>query len=409
MSEFHPTRPPSVTTPTGLRRRRILEAWPHLVWLGMAAVAFGMHSRGTSFVRMNGAVDVIHQYIAAPEDGTIARILVDQGQVVAPGTVVAEMDSRALQHQLEALLQGISSSRREEALRLDRIRIDLDAELREYAIALAEGNGRLGPLQRFLAKNQGAQGKPAPAATAGTGASVFQAAVSASQLMPVDRSALESEIGEIASRIDAVRQNITAVETELNQVNGSIGKIQEDAGTARRAATEEASAELLAALSESERAEVRELKALIAACQLRTGSGGVVDRIDRHAGDFARAGESVIQVVAETGKIVGFLPQANLGKLKTGDTVWVSPAHDRNAVYETSVTNISSRISSLLDASSPLPNQRIYGRNIVVGFPESAGGDPPLLSPGQSVTIHTSRPGEIPVLNRLFPLDPPVR
>ena len=69
----------------------------------------------------------------------------------------------------------------------------------------------------------------------------------------------------------------------------------------------------------------------------------------------------------------------------------------------------SERICSLLDASSPLPNQRIYGRNIVVRFPESAGGEPRLLSPGQSVTIHTSRPGDIPVLNRLFPLDPPVR
>lgn len=410
MSEFHPTRLPSTHSRSGLRRRRILEAWPHLIWLGMVALAFGMHARGTSFVRMNGAVDVIHQYIAAPEDGTIARVLVEQGQVVAPGTVVAEMDSRSLRHQLEALLQGISSSRREEALRLDRVRVDLEKELRGYTIDLAEGQGRLGPLQRFLTKGQNPQGDSLPAPPLGSGSSApLRAALGQAQLLPQDRTALESEMEETVSRIEAVGRNITAVEEELALVKTSLEQMRENSGVTGLAGEGETSPALLAALSESERAEVRELKALISACQLRTGPGGVVDRIDRHAGDFARAGESVVQVVAEGGKIVGFLPQADLGRLQTGDTVWVSPAHDRNAVYESKVTNISSRISSLLDASSPLPNQRIYGRNVVVGFPEAAGGSPPLLSPGQSVTIHTRQPGAIPILNRLFPVDPPAR
>jgi multidrug resistance efflux pump len=405
MSEFHPSRPPSVRTPARLRRRKLLEAWPHLIWVGMAALAFSIHSRGTSFVRMNGAVDVLHQYITAPEDGTIARLLVEPGQVVAPGTIVAEMDSRALQHQLEAMLQGIASSRREEVLRLDRIRIDLDAELRNYRIALAESNGRLGPLQRFLTKVQGNAAKAQQVPARGSGLAELRVAVNFPQLMPADLNALESEIGEIASRIDAVQENMVAVEKELLALNGTIGVISEASASALRAGSEEASVELLSGFSDAERTEYRELKAQISACQLRSGQGGVVDRIDRHPGDYARAGESIVQVVAETGKIVGFLPQANLGRLQVGDTVWVSPAHDRNAVYQTEVTNISSRISSLLDASSPLPNQRIYGRNIVVRFPEAAGGSPPRLAPGQSVTVHTSRPGGVPMLNRLFPRD----
>lgn len=408
MSEYHPSRPPAVVTPLRLRRRRILEAWPHLVWLGMVAVAFVIHSRGISFVRMNGAVDVIHQYVAAPEDGTIARVLVEQGQVVAPGTILAEMDSRALQHQLEAVLQGISSSRREEVLRLDRIRIDLDAEARDYRVALAESNGRLGPLQRYLTKVQAGPARSASVPPLSSGAAL-RSAVTSAQLLPSDLTALESEIGEIVSRIEAVKENMTAVEKELALVHRSIGVISEESASALRAGTEAASVELLAGFSDTERTEYRELKAQIAACQLRSGQGGVVDKIDRFAGDFARAGESIIQVVTETGKIVGFLHQANIGQLQVGHTVWVSPAHDRNAVYESTVTNISSRISSLLDASSPLSNQRIYGRNIVVRFPEDAGGDPPLLAPGQSVTIHTSRPGVVPILNRLFPRDPAVQ
>jgi hypothetical protein len=135
----------------------------------------------------------------------------------------------------------------------------------------------------------------------------------------------------------------------------------------------------------------------------------LVDKTDCLAGDFARARERVMPVVAETGEIVGFLPQAHLGRLQVGDPFWGSLAHDRHAVYESSVTKISSRINRLLDASRPLPNQCLYCRNIVGRFPPSAGGEPLLLSPGQSVTVLTSRPGGIPVLNRLFPLDPPVR
>ena len=41
---------------------------------------------------------------------------------------------------------------------------------------------------------------------------------------------------------------------------------------------------------------------------------GVVDKLDCVAGDFARAKERVMPVVAETGEIVGFLPQAHLGR-----------------------------------------------------------------------------------------------
>ncbi|MDB6069637.1 MAG: hypothetical protein JWL81_808 [Verrucomicrobiales bacterium] len=373
----------------------------------MAGLAYGMHSRGVTYARMNGAVDVTHQYVTPAEDGIIAKILVEQGDVVQPGTVVAEMDTRAVRQELGALLAGISASRREEILRLDRTRIDLEAELREYAVTVAESSGRLGPLQRYLTKS--GTGSAGSGAATGSGTGSVAAVASALRrpiLMASDALAIESEIGEIESRVETVRKNVTAVEAELGKVGEAIGKIREDAGTAERAVAEdEPTAELLAALSESERRELGDLKAQLAAGLLRAGKGGVVDKLDKSAGEFVRAGDSVLQVVAPTGKIVAFLPQAELGRLKEGDKVWITPAHDRNAIYESRVSKVSPRISSVYDASSPLPNQRIYGRNIVMPFPEAAGGNPPLLSPGQTVVIHTSRPGSVPLLNRLFPLD----
>lgn len=389
-----------VKTRGRLRLRKAFEAWPLLVWLGVGGLAWGMHARGTSFQRMNGAVDLNHQYVTPAEDGTLLKILVEPGQRVQAGTVVAEMDSRALQHQLDSVLMGVAATRREEALRLDRVRIDLEAERRKFSVELAEGSGRLGPLKKYLEQSRTGGARPA-------GSGAVAAALGRSNLFAADAAALESEIGEIGSRIEVLKSNLESVEEELTQVSANIRRIEEDAVKAQRAAQEEASAELLAALSAAERAEVVELKALIAACQLKAAREGVVEKIDRNAGEFVAAGESILQVVAPTGRIVGFLPQAHLGELQEGDAVWITPAFDRNAVYQSRVLNLSARITGLPDASSPLPNQRIYGRHVTVAMPETV--EFRSLSPGQTVVIHTRPPGEIPVLNRLFPVDAPPR
>ena len=101
-----------------------------------------------------------------------------------------------------------------------------------------------------------------------------------------------------------------------------------------------------------------------------------MDKTDCLAGDFARARERVMPVVAETGEIVGFLPQAHLGRLQVGDPFWGSLAHDRHAVYESSVTKISSRINRLLDASRPCPTHAYTAGTLWAAFRYPPVGNP---------------------------------
>src|SRR5262245_34463731 len=134
MSEFHPNRLKPVKSRLGVTRRRILESWPILVWVGMLGLGIWTYRSGVVFTRMNGAVDLEEQLVSPVEDGKVVRVLVKEGDVVPPNGVVAEMDNRALKHELLALVQGIAASRHEDILQLERTRISLQSELRGYEI-----------------------------------------------------------------------------------------------------------------------------------------------------------------------------------------------------------------------------------------------------------------------------------
>ena len=94
------------------------------------------------------------------------------------------------------------------------------------------------------------------------------------------------------------------------------------------------------------------------------------------------------------------------GDLQIGSKVWVTPAQDRHQIFETTVNAISPRINSLADATSPLPNRRLYGRDVVIEYPRAAlpaqKGGLFKLVPGQTIIIHTNKPGDIPFMNRVF-------
>ena len=120
MSEFHPNRTSAVKTKLGLTRRRILEAWPLLVWVGIALLATWGYSRGRVFSRMNGAVDVYQENISPIEEGRIKKILVKRGDFVPPDTVIAQMDSSLYERELVGILRGVAANRYEEISRIER-------------------------------------------------------------------------------------------------------------------------------------------------------------------------------------------------------------------------------------------------------------------------------------------------
>jgi multidrug resistance efflux pump len=401
MSEYHPNRTRPVRTKPLLTRRRILECWPVLVWAGVLGIALWAYRSGVVFARMNGAVDVDHQYVAPAEDGIVLKVLVQQGDIVEPGGIVAEMDSRAVKHQMLALAMGIAADRQEKMLQLERTRLSLESERRGYAITQAEDAGRLASLEKDLDRGQKVVLLPG---NKGAGS-----VVSFPRIPAADLATLSADRAEVEKRQGALDESIKSVEGDMNRVNALIQQIQKDTEHATAASAGDVTPEVLASLTTAERADLLELKAQLDGCLLRAPKGGIVEKVNILEGAFVTAGQSVVEVVAEAGRIVAFLPQAQLANVQKGSKVWISPSHDRNAIYASHVISIGSRVTGVLDTTSPLRNAMVYGRHITIALPDeakSAGGGSSLLVPGQTVIVHTRPPGGLPLIDRVFRSEP---
>ncbi len=396
MSEYHPNRTKPVKTRLGLTKRRLLETWPVLIWVGIMALGVIAYRSGVVFNRMNGAVDVEHQYVSSAEDGRLVKVLVKEGDVLAPNSVVAEMDDRSLKHQLQALMEGIAANRREEKLQLERTRLSLQSELRKYEIIMAEDKGKIGTLNKTVGGTSGL--------TTPSGRTLSSERPSKTESMNVD-------IAEATARGIELSKSIESVKEDIARVNGLIDNSEKAISAAAAAATGQITQEVLAGLTTSERADLVELQTLLEGCKLRAPKGGVVEKVDKLEGAFVVAGESVVQVVADPGRIVAFLPQEQLGTIKAGAKVWVTPAHSRTEVFESHVISVGARVTSVLDTTSPMKNSRVYGRHLTIAFPKEARGvegqDAAMLLPGETVIIHTRPPGELPFIDRLFHSDAP--
>ena len=400
MSEFHPNRDTPVKTKLGLTRRRLLESWPLLVWIGIAVLASWGYSRGHVFARMNGAVDVYQENISPIKEGRISKILVKRGEFVKANTVIARMDSSLYERELVGVLRGVAANRYEEISRIERQQLDLEAELRKLEITDAGDKGRLTELIAARERLLKAEGTP------NSNASKLLGLQSLAALTNEKIDELNVDIAELQGSQAAAAQSIGEVRNTLTKVTGQIAKLKANATATASADASSITDEVRAGLLPDEQKEINELLSFIELCSLRTTRGGTVDRVEKEEGEFVAQGEAVMRVVAEPDQIVAFLPQDQIGKLKVGDTVWITPALDRNNIFESKVTAISPRINNLADATSPLPNRRLYGRDVICTFPENAHstspGTPGLLVPGQTVTVHIQRPGNIPLMNRVF-------
>lgn len=405
MSEFHPNRQKPVKTKPALTRRRILESWPMLVWIAVGAVAWWSYSSGHVFSRMNGAVDPYQEDLAPAEDGHILAIHHKPGDFVEAGTVVVEMDSTLFRRELLGILFKAARGQEEEAMNWDRQRLSLERELRDINRQLEEDDAIQARLQELRPKSA------PPPPRAGTRGSLFENATPG--LNRDDRRALldiDPELAAIEGRRKSLKDAAAQLANRIGEISETIEQLRARAKALTLAASAEEpqlSPELLGSLPAADQQDVTELTRQIETSKLRVVRAGVVDRIYRPKGSYVRAGEPLVSVVGEPERIVAFLPQEHVAELKPGDKVWVAPASNRHTVFESVIEGISARIHSLPDAASPLPNRRIYGRDVTIRYPESArrplgSTDPSPLLPGQTITVHVREPGSVPLLNRIF-------
>lgn len=392
MSEFHPNRTSLVKTKLGLTRRRLLESWPLLIWIAAALIATWGYSRGRVFSRMNGAVDVYQENISSSESGRVLKILAKRGDNVPANAIVAQMDTSVYERELTGILRGAAASRYTEISRLERQQLDLEAELRKLEVSDAGDKARVDELIKARTRLQKVTGFS-------DGAQKLM--VNGIMITPITEKIdeLNADIAQIQGTQAAVVQSIGEVRNSLAKVIKETDKLRANAEATIKADYKTLTPDVLSGLREDEQKDVNELLSLIERCSLRTTRGGSIDRLEKEEGEYAAKGESVLRVVAAPDQIIAFLPQDQIGKLSVGDTVWVTPGMDRATIFETKVTAISPRMNNLADSTSPLPNRRLYGRDVVCAFPKAGDGT---LVPGETVTVHIQKPGDIPLMNRIF-------
>ncbi len=394
MSEFHQNRVAPVRTKPKLTSRRIVECWPLLIWVAMGLLAFYIYKGGTQFTRMNGAVDVYQENVTPIHDGRLKEIKVHRGQRVAPNTVVAVMDTAPILQDLETLRRKVIADRTSDIHDYDLQIIKLDADLREVETEIATDNAVIDELGKILAA----------AAAPGTAKD------------PALQRLLSTQTDSVRNQVELAKaKNRSAYnDKHLAAINDAMTRLKTTRDTLTKQATEVAKLDLAAEdvakstlLTPEEQQEYIALKTKLGQCELRAYHGGIVDRVDKEVGEYVPVGGGVLKIVGDPENLIAFLPQDQANKLELGQKVWVTSTSDlEGRVYESVVTDVSPRINNLTDATSPLPHQRVHGRDVIVKYPTEASVNGKfLLLPGQTIIVQTERPGSIPILNRIFPND----
>ena len=417
MSEFHPNRTKPVRTKPGLTARRIVECWPLLVWVGVAVGAFLIYRSGAVFVRMNGAVDVYQENITPVNDGRLLEIKVKRGAKVAPGTVLAIMDPSHYRLELESLKRDLVFHRTKDIRDYDIEILKLEGDMRSSQTQDAEDSAIIKELERVLEEFA----KPVPGRSP-----ALQHALETSPDTQRSRTEMakakgrnslnamqQSEIKAGIDRTKAFRDSLAKEAAIIEKLD--FAKIAEESlQRAHEAGGKSGGAVALDTFSDEvtksgglradEQQKYIELKTRIDQCQLITPHGGTVDRVGKELGEYVKAGEGVLKIVGDPDQIVCFLPQDQADDLRINDKVWVTSSAGQNPIpFQSVVTGIAPRINNLPDATSPLPHQRVHGRDVIVKYPPQAVKDGKfLLLPGQTLIIYTKEPGHENWLDAVF-------
>ena len=414
MSEFHPNRTKQVRTRPKLTSRRIFEAWPLLVWIAIAALAYFIYRGGVIFVRMNGIVDVYQENITPISEGRLIEVKFKRGDRVPPDTVVAVMDSTKYKIELESLKRDIIADRTKDIRDYDLEIIKLESDLREIQVADAEDSAIIKELEVMVAEiNRVRPGEdPRLREMRQNDPNTQRSRVDLAKAK--GRNSLNathnSALTEAIKRATTVRDTFEKEAKIIGELNlGSNGPTP--AGSPQGSMPLEIKAlkaridQLVkaAVLRDDEHQRFVELQTKIEQCELITPHGGIVDRIDKEVGEFIKPGVGVLKIVGDPEQVVCFLPQDQANDLKIGHPVWIASTSDKSQIFESTVTGISPRINNVPDNTSPLPNRRVHGRDIIVAYPREAFKDGKfLLLPGQTVIIHLEKPGDVPWINRIF-------
>jgi HlyD family secretion protein len=352
---------------------RIKARWSFLAWLFAALLAVAVYFHGGQFGGMTGSVFTRMEAAAPALTGRLDQLLVDVGDVVKKGDLMAQMDTTELvaekavaEAKMHSLIAEIKTEEVQNLRRFDASIIRLESEHRDLHIKQIEAQSELTAL------------KPE-----------FERLSKLVKLNLID----EKELMPVRTKIQSLETILKEYPTTLAEIARSITEAKRQKETI--SVQSKSAAELVRQEAEG---EIQLLQLQIDGCSLRAYEDGVVSRIYYYPGNMVPAGENVLAcVVSNESRVIGFLSEYNARDVTVGMKAYLTPVSGYGAVVESKVLAITPEIYTLPSRVSPLMGQAYRGRRVVL----QADANNELL-PGESVEIHFSRPWTTRIFWNLF-------
>jgi len=357
--------------------RRVIRAWPFLIWLAAVVVLVYLHARGTRFGGMTGTVETVEELVAPLKTARLTSIDVSVGQHVRAGDVIARMDTatveaeiataKAEQQEAQTSIAGYQQNILRLAQQFDEAIKDAEAELLRVKTDNGSDLAELTELRKEQERRE---------------------ALAAQNLIGME------DVSALRPRIAGLEQRVAAYPGLL-----AIHQRRIDAATAERKDLKrwlrlKDNGEISDVIEEKKRARDAIIDAQLAALELQLDNhtlvasrDGVVAQIGARPGDVIQAGQEIVRLVSEkSNRILGFLPEVFLGSVKEGQKAVIWRERDGRRMDAT-VVSIAPDVRALPGRITPIRGQVVRGRRIVLMVEGSHD-----LIPGETVRIHPVRP-----------------
>jgi multidrug resistance efflux pump len=398
MPNHHPNKVTMPTRPKISPVKTLWSYWPLAAWLGVVWFCYWSHRQGVKFRRMNAAVDVVQENVSPTREGFLKGFPpnIVRGAEVKKNDPVAILSDEALEEK-EAILRS------EIELELvDKIR-DLSADLNKVKLdQLTLQTKKEAADAKGIAQELNAQVWDQSAR-----AQIERSIEELKKRGVTDVSRLEAQLKNMPPNSEAQKARAAAAESKAE----SAGAAKAVETYQKTVADLEAKLKMFTDLQVADPKLLKPENLLLVATAgqqnqlkiienrkehltLRAANAGIVDRINKEPGEFVKAGEGVLKIVGQAKQIVAFLPQDQLGTMGVGDKVWIVATRDRKTAFEGKIDYLAPRMNTVPDATSPIPNKRLFGQDVIISYPMESK-----MLPGQTVIVHLEDPKSVPLLS----------
>jgi multidrug resistance efflux pump len=357
--------------------RRVLQSWPLLVWALAIGIILWLQDETSQYGTIAGVVYTEEQNVAPIETARLLSLEVPIGGSVTAGQVVAVMDSSILDAEYaaaEALAAEDDETLtryQDSILRLSRqVEADLEKAQADYLsekIQSMQTSAELAELRTELARRE---------------------ALLAKQLIrEEDVTALKPQIAALEKAEESYPELLAIREQRIQTARKDVeetrrwlrlepGQLISDAIQQKRVVRSAVLASGLEALAQRRSAYL-----------LRAAQEGEIARVFHQPGEVVPGGEPVIRIVRRSSPfVVGFLRETQIAALHEGQRVSVWRHGNGARRYDAVVESVSPDIEWLPGVVSPIPNQVLRGRRVMIRIPTAH-----TLVPGETVQIRTGR------------------